>query len=366
MKAAVLEEIGQSIQIYDDVEIIAPRAGEVRVDVKYCSVCHSDLSVVDGSIPTYGKTILGHEAAGVVESIGPGVTSLAPGDHVVLTPVPPCGSCYFCLRGDAALCAKNTTLHTYALADGNTGLARDGEVIYKGLGVAAFAEQVVCTANGAVKISKDVPLDIACLMGCALQTGTGAVLNTANVEAGATVVIIGLGGVGIAAVQGARLAGASVILASDPVAERRELAKSFGATHVNDPAAQDLLAQCHELTTNIGMDYAFETAGVAKLAEVAIAVIRSGGMVVCVGAAPLDQGIEINPLTLFSSFEKKLCGCLMGSANSLHEIPRLASLWQSQQIDLEGMVTRRRPIEEINEAFDDLKAGRGIRTVLEI
>ena len=283
-----------------------------------------------------------------------------------MTPVPPCGSCYFCLRGDAALCANNTTLHSYALADGITGLSRDGEVVYKGLGVAAFAEQVVSTANGAVKIPREIPLDIACLMGCALQTGTGAVLNTAEVETGATVVIMGLGGVGVAAIQGARLAGASVILASDPIAERRELALKFGATHVNDPTSEDLLSQCQALTNGIGMDYAFETAGIAKLAEVAIAVIRPGGMVVCVGAPPLDQGIEINPLLLFSSFEKKLCGCLMGSCNSLHAIPRLASLWESNQLDLEGMVTHRRPLEEINEAFDDLKAGRGIRTVLEI
>ncbi len=217
-----------------------------------------------------------------------------------------------------------------------------------------------------MKIPQDIPLDIACLLGCALQTGTGAVLNTANVEAGATVVIMGLGGVGIAAVQGARLAGASVIIASDPILERRELALKFGATHINDPINEDLLTQCQALTKGIGMDYAFETAGIAKLTEVALEVIRPGGMVVCVGAAPLDQGIEINPLTLFSSLEKKLCGCLLGSCNSLREIPRLASLWQSQQLDLENMVTNRRPLEEINEAFDDLKAGRGIRTVLEI
>ncbi|MDX1736125.1 MAG: Zn-dependent alcohol dehydrogenase [Halioglobus sp.] len=366
MKAAVLEEVGQPIQIHHDVDIIEPRAGEIRVSVKYCGVCHSDLSVVDGAIPTYGKTILGHEAAGIVEAVGPGVSSLEVGDHVVLTPVPPCGSCYYCLRGDAALCANNTAMHTYALADGVTGLSRGGEVIYKGLGVAAFAEKVVSTANGAVKIPGDIPLDIACLMGCALQTGTGAVLNTAQVETGATVVIMGLGGVGIAAVQGARLAGAAVILASDPVAERRKMALQFGATHINDPMTEDLLGQCHVLTDNIGMDYAFETAGIAKLAEVALSIIRPGGTAVCVGAAPLDQGIEINPLTLFSSFEKKLCGCLMGSSNSLREIPRLASLYKSRQLDLERMVTRRRPLEEINEAFDDLKAGRGIRTVLEI
>lgn len=366
MKAAVFEDVGKPIQIYDDIDIIDPRAGEVRVNVKFCSVCHSDLSVVDGVLPSFGHVVLGHEAAGVVESVGAGVTSLAVGDHVVLTPVPPCGSCYFCLRGDATLCANNTSLHTFALSDGNTGLSRNGEVVYRGLGVAAFAEYVITPANGAVKISNDIPLELACLMGCAIQTGIGAVINTAEVETGATVVIMGLGGVGIAAVQGAKLAGAAVILASDPVAERRELAKSFGATHVIDPINEDIHQCCLELTGNIGMDYAFETAGIAKLIETGLAITRPGGSTICVGAAPLDQGIEINPVTLFTTFEKKLSGCLMGSCNSLHEIPRLLSLWQTRQLKLDEMVTNRRPLEEINEAFDDLRAGRGIRTVLTI
>src|SRR6056297_1281616 len=253
MKAAVMQEVGKPIEILDDVDIIEPRAGEVKVRVHFCSVCHSDLHVLDGELPTYGPTVLGHEAAGVVESVGPGVTRLAPGDHVVLTPVPPCGSCYFCLRNQGQLCANNTVIGTYALADGNTSLARNGAPIYKGLGVGAFAEHVVSPENGAVKISDDIPLDLACLMGCALQTGTGAVINTAQVETGATVVIMGLGGIGMSAVQGARLAGAAVILASDPVAERRNMAKHFGATHVIDPTGEDILQRCQALTDNIGM-----------------------------------------------------------------------------------------------------------------
>jgi Zn-dependent alcohol dehydrogenase len=364
MKAAVFEEVGKPIRIYDNIDIIEPRAGEVRVKVHYCSVCHSDLSIIDGSLPAFGHTILGHEASGVVESVGTGVTSLEVGDRVVMTPVPPCGTCYFCVRGETALCANNTSLASFALPDGNTGLSQNGEVIYRGLGVGAFAEYVVTPVNGAVKIAPDVPLELAGLLGCALQTGIGAVLNTADVESGASVVVMGLGGVGISAVQGAKLAGASVILASDPVAERRELAKTFGATHVIDPINEDLHQRCLELTNQIGMDYAFETAGMAKLVEAGIAVTRAGGTTVAVGAPPLDQGIEINNFVLFSSTEKKLCGCLMGSCNSLRDIPRLVSLWQSEQLDLETMVTKRRPIEEINEAVEDLQAGRGIRTVL--
>jgi len=364
MKAAVVEALGQPIRIHDDVDIIEPRPGEVGVRIHFCSVCHSDLHVLAGEFPFFGPTVLGHEAAGVVEAVGDGVTRLAVGDHVVLTPVPPCGHCYFCVRGQAQLCANNTVINTFALADGNTSLSRGGEVIYKGLGVGAFAERVISPANGAVKIAPDIPLDLACLMGCALQTGIGAVLNTARVETGATVLIMGLGGVGVAAVQGARLAGASVILASDPVAQRRELALQFGATHVVDPLHEDILQRCLALTANIGMDYAFETAGMTQLTEQAVGLIRPGGAVVCVGAPPLDQGVEIPNFTLFSSFEKKLLGCLMGSCNSLHDIPRLAGLFAADKLDLANMVTNRRPLEEINDAFADLKAGRGIRTVL--
>ncbi|NQX87761.1 MAG: alcohol dehydrogenase catalytic domain-containing protein, partial [Halioglobus sp.] len=319
MKAAVFEEVGESIKIYDDIDVIEPRAGEVRVKVHYCSVCHSDLSIIDGSLPAFGHTILGHEASGVVESVGSGVTSLAVGDHVVMTPVPPCGTCYFCVRGETAICSNNTSLTSFALADGNTGLSRKGEVIYRGMGVGAFAEYVVTPVNGAVKIAPDVPLELAGLLGCALQTGIGAVLNTADVESGATVAVMGLGGVGISAVQGAKLAGASIILASDPVTERRELAKTFGATHVIDPLNEDLPQRCLELTHGIGMDYAFETAGVTKLVETGIAITRAGGTTVAVGAPPLDQGIEINHFVMFSTTEKKLCGCLMGSCNSLRD-----------------------------------------------
>ena len=366
MKAAVFQEVGKPIQIFEDVDVIEPRRGEARIKVHYCSVCHSDLSFVDGSMPAFGDIVLGHEASGVVESVGEGVTQLAVGDHVVMTPVPPCGRCYFCVRGEPTLCANNTSLHSSALSDGNTGLSRNGEVVYRGLGVAAFAEYVVTSETGAVKIPSEFPLELACLMGCALQTGVGAVLNTAKVETGATLIVMGLGGVGMATIQGARLAGASVILASDPLPERREMALSFGATHVIDPINEDVQTRCLELTNNIGMDYAFETAGIAKLVESGIEIIRPGGATVCVGAAPLDQGIEIPCFTLFSSLEKKLLGCLLGSCNSLHEIPRLASLAQGKKLDLEGMVTNRRPLEEINEAFDDLKAGRGIRTVLAI
>lgn len=366
VKAAVLEEAGKALKIYDDIDIIEPRAGEVRVKIEYCGICHSDLSVANGTFPAPGPVILGHEASGVIEALGEGVSHLNIGDHVVLTPAPPCGQCYYCTRNEHSLCVNGQAIMTHTLPDGETGLSRDGATIMRGVGVAAFAQYVVTQSTGAIKIDPDIPLDIACVIGCALQTGVGAVINTANVEEGSTVLVMGLGGVGMATVQGARIAGATKIIVSDPVAERRELAKSFGATHTLDPSIDDVVARCLELTNGIGVDYAFETAGLAPLIETGIFASRSGGTTVCVGAPPIDQAISINPAVLFAATEKKLCGCLLGSSNSLFEVPRLIRLWQSGKLDLESMITHRRPLSQINEAFDDLANNRGIRTVIKI
>jgi len=366
MRAAVLESAGQPLVVRDDVDIIEPRAGEVRVRVRFCGLCHSDYSIVSGSFPMPGPIILGHEAAGTVDCVGPGVTHLAPGDPVILTPLPPCGSCYFCLRSQHNLCVNGMSLATMALPDGETGLSRNGEKILRGVGVGALAEYVVTPASGAIKVDADVPLDVACVIGCAMQTGVGAVLNTAHVEAGATVLVMGLGGIGLAAVQGARLAGASVLIASDPLPERRAAALKFGATHAIDPVTDDLPGTVMRLTGGIGVDYAFEAAGKAALIETGIALTRSGGTTLCLGAPPLEENVTIPMVTIFASTEKKLCGCLLGSCNSPRDIPRLISLWRSGQLDLESMITHRRPLAEINEGFADLAAGRGIRTVIEI
>jgi Zn-dependent alcohol dehydrogenase len=367
MRAALLERAGEPLKIVDDVDIIEPRAGEVRVRVKYCGLCHSDLGMADGSSPIVEfPIILGHEAAGIVESVGPGVSHLAAGDHVVLTPVPACGQCYYCQRNEHSLCVNSMSIMTGTLMDGETGLSRNGQRVMRGVGVAALAEYVVTPATGAVKVDPDIPLETACVIGCALQTGVGAVLNTAEVEEGATVLIMGAGGIGISAIQGARLAGASMIVVSDPNPDRRAAAMEFGATLTIDPMAEDVTARAFELTNGIGMDYAFETAGVAALVETGLAAARNGGTIVCVGAPPLDDGINIPHAVLFTISGKKLCGCMLGSVNSLREIPRLIGLWQAGKLDLEGMITARRPLEEVNEGFDDLARGKGIRTVLEI
>lgn len=366
MRAALLTEQGQPLVIVDDVEIEPPRAGEIQVRIHHCGVCRSDLSVADDKVPQAVPAVLGHEAAGVVEAIGDGVTTLAPGDRVVLSPCPPCGRCYYCQRGEFSICVNSMALMTSTFLDGSTRLSRRGEVVYRGLALGAFAEYVTVDETGAVKVPDDVPLDVACVIGCAVQTGVGAVVNTARVEPGATVLVTGLGGIGLSIVQGAVVAGAGRIIVSDPVAERRQAALGFGATDAIDPTDSDVAGAAHDLTGGIGVDYAFEGAGRAALVEVCISATRFGGTTVVVGAPALDESARLDPVAFFTATEKKVMGCLLGSSNSLRDIPKLIDLWRTGRLDLEALVTDRRPLDEINEAFDDMRAARGIRTVLDV
>src|SRR5262245_45175775 len=240
MRAAVLEAANEPFVIDDTVKIDDPGRGYVRVKVSHCGICHSDLTVKQAAGMT--PIVLGHEASGTVDAVGEGVTMLAPGDKVVLTPIAPCGQCYFCLRGEAGCCVNNREVLTNTFADGSTGLSRSGDTVYRGLGVGGFAEYVRTSETGAVGVPDDTTLDVVCVIGCAVQTGVGAVLNTAQVEPGATVLVLGLGGIGQSVVQGARVAGASRIIASDPIASRREAALRLGATDVVDPAGDDVAA----------------------------------------------------------------------------------------------------------------------------
>ena len=362
MRAALFTEVGSPIQVVDDVVLDPPHAGEVRVRVVACGVCHSDVSLIRGTFPAMGPTIVGHEAAGVVLELGEGVTSLEVGDHVVLTPNASCGHCAYCLKGLHSVCASAMSIATSLLPDGTSRLSRNGETVYHGLGVAAWADEIVVHQNGAVRIDDDVPLDVACVIGCAVQTGVGAAINTADIEPGDSVLILGAGGIGVSIVQGAAVAGASRIIVSDPSESRREQAMRFGATHVIDPTVSDVVATTMELT-GIGADVAFEAVGSAALVEVGINAIRSGGTTVMVGAAGVDETLAFSPvLAMFT--EKKLVGSLLGSCWGPRDIPRLVALWQAGRLDLDAMVTSRRPLEEINEAIADLEAGRGLRTVM--
>ncbi|MCX7620240.1 MAG: Zn-dependent alcohol dehydrogenase [Acidimicrobiales bacterium] len=331
-----------------------------------CGVCHSDLSLIDGAFPAFTPMILGHEAAGIVEEVGAGVRSLQPGDRVILSPCPSCGSCYWCQRAEWSICESSRSLMTATHPDGGTRLSRNGEIVYRGTGMGAFAESVVVAEAGAIQVPDDVPLEIACVIGCSVQTGVGAVLNTAAVEHGATVLIMGLGGVGLSAVQGAVVAGAARIIASDPVKARRDLASRFGATDLVDPHTTDVVVAAMEATGGIGVDYAFDAAGRVELVQQAIDATRIGGTTVMVGVPPLGEELTYSSATLFTAMEKKLLGCLLGSSNSRRDVPMLLSLWRQGRLDLDGMITSRRSLDDINAALDDLRSARGIRTVISV
>jgi 2-desacetyl-2-hydroxyethyl bacteriochlorophyllide A dehydrogenase len=365
MRAALCTEQGHPVQVVDDIELDEPGAGEVVVRVAYCGVCHSDLSLLDGAVPGFLPLVLGHEAAGVVEALGPGVRDLAVGDHVVLAPSPSCGRCYFCVRGEWSICVDASGVALGTLPDGGTRLSRGGAPVYRGVGIGALAERVVVPEGGAVRIDPDVPLDVVCTLGCAVQTGVGAVVNTAQVEAGATVLVMGLGGVGLSIVQGARLVGASQIIVSDPVAARREAALGFGATLTLDPTTDDLVAAVLD-ATGVGADYAFDAAGRSALVQTGVNATRPGGTTVLVGVPPFGEPLTIDLATVFAVAEKKLLGCFLGGTNPQRDLPRLVSLWQTGRLDLEGLITHRRPLADVGAAFDDLRAGTGIRTVIEI
>ncbi len=348
-----------------EVDVAAPAPGQVRVRVHHCGICHSDATVLTGGLGP-SPQVLGHEAAGVVDAVGEGVERLATGDKVVLTPIASCGRCYWCTRAQPSQCVNKGQTFSAAFLDGTTGLSRGGEVVYRGMGVGGFAEHALVSETGAVKVPADTPLEVACVIGCAVQTGAGAVLNTARVEPGASVLVLGLGGIGLSVVQGARVAGAARIVGSDPNAARRDTASKLGATDVLDPGDVDVVAASRELTGGIGVDHVFEAAGVMALQRVAIDATRAGGTTVLVGAPSFEDSLTIPNTLMWGMQEKRLLGCFMGSTHSLRDIPRYLALWRAGQLDLESLITARRPLEEINEGFDDLAAGIGVRTVIDL
>lgn len=366
MRAALLQSASEPLVIVDDIELDDPQAGEIVVDIANCGVCHSDLHFIDGSLPVPVPAILGHEAGGTVAEVGPGVTDVAVGDRVLLSLRPPCGRCYWCVRGEFSMCGPGSALTAGVFPDGGTRISRGGEPVQRGgVVLAAFAEQTVVPVTAAVKIPDDTPLEIAAVIGCAVQTGVGAAVHAANVQAGDTVVVIGLGGIGISIVQGARIAGAARIIGVDPVASRRDQAGQFGVTDTIDPGAGDVAAQVFELTGGIGADHAFEAVGRGELIEAALNSTRNGGGTVIVGVPGMADMLNLHALGFWAT-GKSLKGTFLGGANPHRDFPRLLDLWRAGQLDLEAMVTKNRPLEEINEAFDDMKSGTGLRTVLTI
>ena len=364
MRAALLLEPRSALEIVDDLDVADPRPGEVCVAVSYSGICHSDLTMIDDGYVV--PAVLGHEAAGVVAAVGDGVGHVAVGDKVMISPIAPCGHCDGCARQQASRCGTAMSFVAGTRPDATSPFSRAGAAVYRGLGVGAFAEHTVVPAAGVVHLDDDIPLGIACLIGCAVQTGVGAVLNTARVERGSVVVVTGLGGVGMSVVQGARIAGASRIVVSDPVASRREAASRLGATDLVAGDADELREAVRDASGGRGADYAFEAAGVAALVELGLEVTGPGGTTVIVGAPPVGDPVSVASATMFMLQQKRLVGTLLGDCWPGRDIPLLVGLWQRGELDLESMITRRVTLSDVNEGFDRLRAAEGVRTVVEV
>jgi S-(hydroxymethyl)glutathione dehydrogenase / alcohol dehydrogenase len=357
MRAAIFNEVGKEIvDVYDDVEVADPGPGEVRLKVHAAGVCHSDLSAMNGTLPQPAPAVLGHEGAGEIIAVGPGVDQVAVGDHVIVAWTPPCGKCKACLRGEANLCVQ-----IFFNIAGAAKFSRGGQPIFGFAGTGTFAEEMVLPQQGVVKIPDDVPYEIGALIGCGVTTGVGAALNTAKVEPGSSVVVFGAGGVGIAAIQGARIAGAAEIVAVDMVDSKRKDALRFGATRGVTPDEVD--AANMEINAGDGFDYAFECIGLPQTIRAAYDAVRRGGTAVIVGAGSAEKMVEFNCFELFF-MEKKLLGSYYGSADVRKEFLRLINLWKAGRLDLDGMISARMDLSKAQDAFDAMKKGEIIRQIL--
>ncbi|HEX2172091.1 MAG TPA: Zn-dependent alcohol dehydrogenase [Dehalococcoidia bacterium] len=362
MKAAVLYERGTPLKV-EEIEILEPRQGEVLVRLGASGVCHSDLHVVNGQIPSPLPIILGHEAAGTVERVGEGVTVVKPGDHVVLSFMPSCGLCRYCTTGRPHLCdvgARSTAAGT--LFDGTVRFRKGDQEIKHMSGVASFGQYTVANQESCIPIREDVPFDRACLVGCGVMTGVGAVINTAKVEPGSSVVVIGAGGVGLNVIQGAVLAGAEKIIAVDMLDNKLEMAQQFGATHVINAGREDPARSVRRLTGG-GADYAFEVIGNVKTIRQAYDAVQRGGTAVVVGVAAVGAEVGLPAFSL-PMMEKTLKGSFYGSTRPRVDMPKLIDLYLAGKLKLDELITRTIPLDAVNEAFGAMERGEVARSVI--
>jgi S-(hydroxymethyl)glutathione dehydrogenase / alcohol dehydrogenase len=357
MKAAVLRELRQPLQI-EEVQIDRPGPREVLIRTVAVGVCHSDLHFLEGSYPTPLPTILGHEAAGVVEAVGAEVRTVKPGDHVITCLSAYCGHCNHCLTGRLNLCLSDETARA---ADQPARLSRAGQALPQYLHLSAFAEQILTHEHAVVAIRKDMPLDRAALIGCAVVTGFGAVTRTARLQPGETVAVIGCGGIGLSAINAAQIAGAGRIIAIDTTASKESLARAFGATDFVNAATDNPVKAVRQLTGG-GVDQALECIGLAATAEQAFAMTGRGGTATVVGMIPLGQNISIPGVALMQ--EKRLQGSLMGSNRFPVDMPRLVEFYMQGRLKLDELISRRIRLDQVNEAFAEMKTGEIARSVV--
>jgi S-(hydroxymethyl)glutathione dehydrogenase/alcohol dehydrogenase len=356
VKAAVLSQQGGPVEVRE-IFLGDPGPGQVKVRVHAAGVCHSDLSLANGTLLQETPAVLGHEGAGVVLAVGEGVSRVAVGDHVVLNWAPACRECWFCVQGEPWLCvhAEEVARSPYATLD-------DGTPVYPGLGTGAFAEETIVPAAGVVRVPATVPMDQAAVLGCAVQTGAGAVFNTARVRAGESVVVVGLGGVGLSALQAARAVGAGPIIGVDVSEAKVDLAARHGATDfvVSDPAAAKAV---RKLTDGRGADHAFDCVGLPATIRLAWSASRRGGAVTVVGVGGKANVVEFSALELYW-FGRTLHGCVFGSSDPDVEIPRLLGLVDEGKLDLAALTSATTDLAGVNDAFAQL--GQGARTIVRI
>ena len=365
MRAAVMYETHRPL-VVDDLEVESPRAGEVLVRIAASGVCRSDLHALEGESPvSQPPMVLGHEGAGLVEEVGPGVSGLVRGDAVVIALYGPCGSCNECRAGDITNCWSETRTHNMygRMPDGTTRLSKNGEAIAPMCGSGSLAEYAVVREAQLVKIDPGIPLDLACLAGCGVTTGIGAALNIAQVRPGSSALVIGCGGVGLNVIQGNAIAGAARIIACDTQPSKLDLASDLGATDclLIEPD-EDIPSRVKALLP-AGVDYAFEVVGHTPLVTQAFDATRTGGTTVMVGAPPPGTEVTVDSRVLFS--DRKLLGCMGGGNIPARDIPRIMRHYQQGTLDLAKLVETRIPLADVNDAFDALRSGETVRTVVQ-
>jgi S-(hydroxymethyl)glutathione dehydrogenase/alcohol dehydrogenase len=364
MKAAVLAAVDTPLEVREDISIAEPGPGEVRVEMAASGVCHSDLSVQNGTIPLPTPIVLGHEGAGIVRAVGDGVSRVAPGDHVVLSFVPRCGECYTCTRGQGYLCEKSAMQAMGGLLDGTTRLTSNGAPLHQMACLGTFGTHAIVPEISMVKIPNDVPLEIAALIGCGVLTGVGAALNTASIREGDSVAVIGCGGVGLNVIQGAAIAGAKRIIAVDRFDQKLDMAKQFGATDAVNAAERDAVGAVTELTEGRGADVAFEVIGLKETIETTINLVRPGGEAILVGVPRLDAMLELPAAFTFLYLNKTVKGCWYGSSNVHEDVPKLLDLWKQGRLKLEELISKEIEVGDVNEAFAAMERGEVARSVI--
>ena len=355
VRAAVLSEPGGTLRVAE-LELPEPGPGQVRIRIAATGVCHSDLSLARGTLRQAMPVVLGHESAGTVVSVGDGVDSTAAGDRVVLCWAPPCGACWFCGQGEPWLCAHSSDAAAAPYAK------VDGQDVYPGLSTGGFAQETVVSARAVLPVPDGVPLEQAALVGCAVMTGVGAVLHTAKVAAGQSVLVVGLGGVGLSVVQGARLAGAGQVIVVDRSPDKLELARTMGATDVLE-AGSELARQVRALTGGRGADHAFDCVGLADTIRSCWSATRRGGNTTIVGIGGKDQQVSFTALELFY-FARTIRGCVYGSTDPRTDIPKILAYAAQGRLDLGALITRTVGLDGIDAAFADMERGAGARTVV--